>query len=342
SGECNGTEGIGVVGWAGATTGGANGVFGYSASPAGAGVVGQAAATTGGPHGVYGTSAASEGRGVTGVATATTGTTYGVYGHSDSIDGYGVYGEGPERGVYGYGVHYGVYGEGPERGVYGYGYHGVCGDGYYGVIGHTTSTYGYGVYYSGGLAGTGTKSCVVKTSKGPTLMYCQESPENWFEDFGEGLLVNGRCHVELDPVFLETVTIDAANPMKVFIELEDEECAGIVVKRGFTGFDVIERQDGQSSSPFWYRVVAKRQGFEAKRLDVCEAARTDSYLYPELREKEEQEREAEDARHREDRARHDGERVRMEEQRTQMKAEQARRDEQRTRMEEERAIGSQQ
>ncbi|MBN1426007.1 hypothetical protein JXA88_15770, partial [Candidatus Fermentibacteria bacterium] len=306
SGECNGTAGIGVVGWAGATTGGANGVFGYAASPAGAGVVGQAAATTGGAHGVYGTSAASEGRGVTGIATAATGMNYGVYGQNDSAAGSGVYGSG-------------------YHGVWGDGQYGVYGDGYYGVTGHTTSTYGYGVYYSGGLAGTGTKSCVVKTSKGPTLMYCQESPENWFEDFGEGQLVSGRAHIELDPVFLETVTIDAANPMKVFVQLGDDS-RGVFVRKGTTGFDVVETQGGASSIPFDYRVIAKRQGFEAKRLDVCEAARTDSYLYPELREREQAEREASKVRHEEERARREQERVRMEQERARMEAAHTRRD----------------
>ena len=40
---------------------------------------------------------------------------------------------------------------------------------------------------------------------------------------------------------------------------------------------------------FDYRIVAKRKGFESKRLDYCTVAETDSYLYPELREKELQE-----------------------------------------------------
>jgi len=202
----------------------------------------------------------------------------------------------------------------------------------YGVYGYTSTPYGAGVlgvatgaapgvYYSNGLAGSGPKSCVVKTSRGPTLLYCQESPENWFEDFGEGQLVNGRCHVELDPVFLETVTIDAANPMKVFVEFDDEQCAGAAVKRGSTGFDLVERLKGTTTCSFWYRAVAKRQGFEAKRLDVCEAARTDSYLYPELKEKEQVEREASKVRHEEERARSEQERVRMEEERARMKAE---------------------
>jgi hypothetical protein len=164
-----------------------------------------------------------------------------------------------------------------------------------GVWGSSSAPSGCGIYYSGNLAGTGSKSCVVKTSKGPTLMYCQESPENWFEDFGEGRLVDGRCYIELDPVFLETVSIDAANPMKVFIQLRDE-CEGTCVKTGQTGFDVVELHGGTSSAAFAYRVVAKREGFEARRLDRCEAALNDSYFYPELREKELQEIEAERAR----------------------------------------------
>lgn len=126
---------------------------------------------------------------------------------------------------------------------------------------NVTVSGGYGVYYSGGLAGTGPKPCVVKTSQGPTLMYCQESPENWFEDFGEGQVVNGRCHIERDPLFLETVTTDGAHPMHVFIEPHGP-CKWTYVERGMTGFDVIEQEGGSSTVSFAYRVVAKRKGFE--------------------------------------------------------------------------------
>jgi hypothetical protein len=160
-----------------------------------------------------------------------------------------------------------------------YGYHQDSGN--YGCLG----TLGSGVYFSGGLAGTGTKSCIIKTSQGPTLLYCQESPENWFEDFGEARLIAGRCHIELDPLFLETLTIDDRNPMKVFVQLNDD-CGGVYVERGSTGFDVIELQGGKSNARFTYRVVAKRQGFEEKRLDVYEDAMTDPYLYPEMKGKD--------------------------------------------------------
>jgi hypothetical protein len=153
-----------------------------------------------------------------------------------------------------------------------------------GVYGACNSTLGFGVYYTGGLAGTGPKSCVVRTSEGPTLLYCQESPECWFEDFGEGRLANGRAHVELDPLFLETVTIDESNPMKVFVQLHDETCRGVAVKKGRTGFDVVELQNGRSSGTFDYRVVAKRKGYEGDRLELCAAAQSDPLLYPELRD----------------------------------------------------------
>jgi len=156
----------------------------------------------------------------------------------------------------------------------------------FGVRGSASSPSGYGVYYAGGLAGTGTKSCVVKTSQGPTLLYCQESPENWFEDFGEGQLVNGRCHIELDPLYLETVTIDESNPMLVFLQPFSRTCSGLVAERGETGFAVYHPSDSNAEGAFGYRIVAKRKGFEDKRLDYCKAAETDSYLYPELRDKE--------------------------------------------------------
>jgi hypothetical protein len=68
------------------------------------------------------------------------------------------------------------------------------------------------------------------------------------------------------------------------------------VEEGISGFDVIELQGGTSSVTFVYRVVAKREGYEAKRLDYCKAAERDSYLYPELREKERREHEAQRVR----------------------------------------------
>jgi len=286
-GESYSTDGRGVFGYATASSGTTEGVYGESSSTSGRGVYGLASAISGTTYGVYGRSYSTDGRGIYGYTGATSGTTYGVYGLSNSIDGRGVYGYAPQSTGNGQGVR----GESDSStngvGVYGLG-SSTSGQNY-GVFGRSNSpTGGYGVWCAGNFAVTGSKSCVVKTSQGPTLMYCQESPENWFEDFGEGQLVNGRCHIELDPLFLETVTIDGQNPMHVFIQPKGR-CHGTFVETGTTGFDVSEQEDGTSNIAFSYRVVAKRKGFENKRLDYCKAAETDSYLYPELREKELQE-----------------------------------------------------
>jgi hypothetical protein len=265
-----------------ATSGATYGVSGRNYSTSGRAVYGYASATSGINYGINGRSNSTSGIGVYGFASASSGITYGGRFESSSTSG---------RAVYWYvsaatGTTFGVRGQASStsgRGVSGYA--SASSGTNYGVHGATNSPSGYGVYYSGGIGGTGSSSSVVKTSQGPTLLYCQESPENWFEDFGEGQLVNGRCHIVLDPLFLETVTIDDANPMKVFIQLRDD-CKGTYVKTGTCGFDVMELQGGASTAGFAYRVVAKRKGFEAKRLDYCKAAETDSYLYPELREKE--------------------------------------------------------
>jgi hypothetical protein len=216
------------------------------------------------------------GRGGSGDVYSPTGVTgYAESNGTFSNYAYGVYGSAKNSVIFG-GNAYGGYfsadtnGTGSHYGVYGYS------DGY-GVYG---SGGAYGVYYSGGLAGTGTKSCVVKTSQGPTLLYCQESPENWFEDLGNGQLNQGRTHIELDPLFLETVTIDQDNPLKVFIQVEGE-CNGVYVAKGATGFDVVELNKGTSDISFSYRVVAKRKGFEDRRLDYTAAGVDDPYLYPE-------------------------------------------------------------
>lgn len=52
-----------------------------------------------------------------------------------------------------------------------------------------------------------------------------------------------------------------------------------------------------TNAAFAYRVVAKRKGFEEKRLDFCQAGLSDSYLYPELLDKELQELDEDLARH---------------------------------------------
>jgi hypothetical protein len=114
---------------------------------------------------------------------------------------------------------------------------------------------------------TTNKPATVKLDDGTQVkLFSEEAAELYFTDYGEGVLTNGRTHIELDPVFLQTVTIDATHPLKVFVQLEGD-CKGVfVANKTATGFDVVELQVGTSNAPFSYRVVCKRKYYEDERL----------------------------------------------------------------------------
>lgn len=145
---------------------------------------------------------------------------------------------------------------------------------------------GAAIYAAGDLLASGAKPAVVKTSSGHRLLYAQESPEVWFEDFGEGRFTGGRAHIDLDPLFLETVTITSEHPMTVFVQLTSGEPVPVVVEKGTSGFD-LRIQDARSAATFDYRVVAKRKGFETERLRETDVGYDDPNLYPELLDEKE-------------------------------------------------------
>jgi hypothetical protein len=108
------------------------------------------------------------------------------------------------------------------------------------------------------INGAGTVSCVVPDTAGNLItMHCAETPEFYYQDYGQGQLVNGRAHIELDPNFAINVTVNENHPMRVFIQLEDNEyCMGVIVKnKSGTGFDVVELGGGTSNTPFQWSVV---------------------------------------------------------------------------------------
>jgi hypothetical protein len=173
-------------------------------------------------------------------------------------------------------------GESSIYGVHGSATASLVGTGY-GVYGMEASGgSGAAVYAAGDQIASGTKSAVVRTTtSGHRLCYTMESPEVWFEDVGEGQLIAGKARIELDPLFLETVTINANHPMKVFIQLEGD-CKGTYVQKGDVNFDVIELQGGTSNAAFSYRVLAKRKGYETERHRLTDVGNDDPNLYPEL------------------------------------------------------------
>ena len=226
----------------------------------------------------------------------------GVYGFAENTSSGIVVGGRFDASVYGTGEHLGVvsYGYGastqPTTGYFGYAQNTSSGQvhgGYFEVSSSGTGTHygvwayesaggkGAAVYAAGDFAGSGAKYAVAKTSQGRRLLSVIESPEVWFEDFGEGQLVNGKSHIELDPLFTETITINTEHPMKVFVQLTSGNPINVVVNKGTSGFDVVA-SDQTSSASFDYRVVAKRKGYENERLKQTDVGKDDPNLYPEL------------------------------------------------------------
>jgi hypothetical protein len=125
----------------------------------------------------------------------------------------------------------------------------------------------------GGIAGTNYKilgngivSTVVKDIAGnDVIMVAPEACEALFEDCGAGQLVNGVCHIDLDPVFSFNIIVSmndqnhCDHPLRVFIQLEDD-CNGVFVQnKTGTGFDVKELNGGTSNAKFTYNVKASRK-----------------------------------------------------------------------------------
>lgn len=169
------------------------------------------------------------------------GKDYGVFGTVNWSSGIGVYGKNLNLTI---GSAYGMYCEGN-----------------FAVGGGGTSTNGSGVPI--------VKAATVPTTKGNQLVYCKESPELWFEDFGSGELRNGSAHISLDELFLETVKIDGQNKMHVTLQ-EQAETQGlyVIVDRDNKGFTVKEKKNGSSNGTFSYSIMAKRRFYQDIRFGV--------------------------------------------------------------------------
>src|SRR5262245_12080407 len=244
--------------------------------------------------GVFGTS-----RDDTGVAGTSVGN-IGVYGQTEEIDRTlvefaGVYGAGNTRpGVFGLSkVGIGVEGvsgaQGPpvpnlpaagvlgssasQPGVIGTsntgaGVHAFSSNNI-GIIGQTASDVSFAGAFLGNVLVTrnltvnGTKSAAVPFPDGTQrALYCMESPELWFEDFGAAKLKAGRAVVKLDADFAKVVT---AKEYHVFVTPADD-CRGLCVRnKTARGFEVRELQGGTSNVAFSYRIVARRKDIKAQQ-----------------------------------------------------------------------------
>lgn len=109
------------------------------------------------------------------------------------------------------------------------------------------------------IIGPGTVNTIVPDVNGKLVtMSCPEAPENFFQDYGTGRLVNGRTHINLDPIFAKNIVVNQEHPLRVFIQLEGD-CKGVyVTNKTQNGFDVIELDGGTSNVPFTWTVTANR------------------------------------------------------------------------------------
>jgi hypothetical protein len=114
----------------------------------------------------------------------------------------------------------------------------------------------------------GTKNNIVETpSYGTRRMYALEAADVRYTDFGSATLRDGEAIVPIDPIFLETVTIDAAHPPQIILT-PGGDCAGLyVARKAADHFVVRELGGGRSSVPFDYQISAHRRGYEDVRLE---------------------------------------------------------------------------
>jgi hypothetical protein len=267
--------GAGVVGTGGLD--GGTGVLGFAGQVGGTGVYGlggQSARKDGGPNGpgvvgytltnlddlVYGSP------GVLGMAESSDGVVgmaalplmSGVRGFNSAKDAWatGVYGHTPESSL-----GFGVVGDGNPSGV------GVLGQGQIGVLGlgPFAGVFEGDVSVTGNFSCLGTKSAAVPYGDGTLRrLYSVESPESWFEDFGEGALKRGKARIMIAADFKRCI---GRGTLHVFLTPLGD-CKGLYVRRRSAGgFDVQELGGGTSSLKFSYRIVAKRKGTENKRLE---------------------------------------------------------------------------
>jgi hypothetical protein len=112
----------------------------------------------------------------------------------------------------------------------------------------------------------GSKNAVVHTPSGAKALYTEESTEVWFTDYGFGKLANGRARVLLDPSFAQTINPDER--YHVFLQAHGRGEL-YVTEMTPLGFEVALNDGGDANAEFSYRIVAKRLGFEGKRLEAA-------------------------------------------------------------------------
>jgi len=208
-----------------------------------------------GTYAVNGYSTAANGSGV--YANSTNATGFGMWGTNSNTSGTGVTGAGNNQSATTLTTGQGGAFSGSGTGVYAKASTASNAQAaYFDQAGNVTR-----VGYNNGttqykIQGTGTVSTIVQDPAGQwRTMFCAESPEYYFTDYGQGKLMNGRAHINLDPVLGQNIIISEEHPLRVFVQLEGE-CKGVyVTNKTSSGFDVVELNGGSSNTSFQWNIV---------------------------------------------------------------------------------------
>jgi hypothetical protein len=131
-----------------------------------------------------------------------------------------------------------------------------------GIVGQTNNPASFAGFFTGNVMITGTKSAAVPFPDGTQrVLYCMESPELWFEDFGTAKLQGGRAVVKLDADFAKVIK---RGDYRMFLTPEGD-CRGLYVRRKANSFEVRELMGGKSSITFSYRIVGRRKDIKTPR-----------------------------------------------------------------------------
>jgi len=274
------TSGLGVFG---ASSSG-NGVQGNSTS--GIGAYGQSSSN----YGLYGSSNATYGvygsgaSGVAGVSNAGAGTvgtstsSYGVYGNSSSGTGvYGISGSGAGLvGTSAASVALSVFnhteiqaiqaGGGTSNDPNGFSLAAFESNGNPTFwVDNAGNAHVAGLIYTQGSCKSGCDA-----SRGRSVVsYAAQTSEPTLEDFGRGIVSNGRARVRINQSF-ENATAGDASYM-VFLSPEGPNRGLYVTGKTPAGFTVAEDQSGRSNLEFSYRIVARPYEAKGARLPITSA-----------------------------------------------------------------------
>ena len=232
---------------------------------------------TGTGFGMYGVSIDSGGTGVRGLAEKAVGvhgitngiaaTSFGVLGEATKDGGTGVRAKATTGvAVYATSNDWGVFGRGGRAGVEGVTLKkdGIAVWGHtLGIVGAWAAKYEGPVYVQGDHTVTGIKSAAVPFPDGTLRrLYSHESPESWFEDFGEARVVRGKAEVKLRADFAAVIK----GPYHVFLTPHGASNGLYVAARRRRAFLIREQGRGTSSLTFSYRIVAHRRDIAAPRM----------------------------------------------------------------------------